>query len=147
MQTPVPELVPIDPSVTSWLWWTLLIVAVFIVLFVLYLQRKNRVLPGEHVFRASRLTKGNRLFPAQLVVTPKGITHFHPQWVGKMEETVHISQVASIKIDTDLMFSNVYIETSGGEKPLLCAGHSKRNAVEMKRVIEEYQGKYYESRH
>lgn len=146
MQTPVPSpLAEPDPSL-AWLWWTLFILAVLIALFIYYLNWKNRRLPGDHVFKASRLTKGNRIFPAQLVVTPKGITHFHPQWIGKMEESVHISQVASIKIDTDIVFSNVYIETSGGEKPLICAGHSKKNAVEMKRVIEEYQGKYYEGK-
>ena len=36
-----------------------------------------------------------------------------------------MSHVASIKIDTNLMFSDVFIETTGGHNPVVCHGHSK----------------------
>ena len=54
----------------TWLLWVLLITAGFLTLLVIYVIRKNHRLPGDHVFRASRLTKGNRIFPAQVVISP-----------------------------------------------------------------------------
>jgi len=131
------------PSDNSWLTWTILIIAAGLVLLVTYVLRKGRRLPGPHVFRASRLTRGNRIFPAQVQVTSSSVTMFQPQWIGKLEESVHIAHVASIKIDTNVLFSDVLIETTGGHNPLACHGHTKADAVRMKKVIEEFQSEYY----
>src|SRR5262245_29572535 len=76
-------------------------------LFGLYIWMRNRRMAGEHVFRASRLSKGNRFFPAQVQISPTSITLFRPQWVGRFEESIHMAHVASIKIDTNVIFSNV----------------------------------------
>ena len=119
-------------------------VAIALVLLIgWYVVRKGRPLPGEHVFRASRMSRGNRLFPTQVVITPSSVTHYTPQWIGKLEESIHMSHVASIKIDTNIMFSDVFIETTGGHNPVVCHGHSKADAVEMKRLIEELQSEFY----
>jgi hypothetical protein len=121
----------------------LIVAAAFLLFVVWYVLRKGKPLPGEHVFRASRLSQGNRLFPTQVVISPSAVTHFTPQWIGKLEESIHISHVASIKIDTNIMFSDVVIETTGGHNPVRCHGHSKADAIEMKRLIEEYQSGFY----
>ena len=143
MQTPAaPPLVPADPDL-SWLWWALLIVAASLTLLVLYVMRKNRPLPGEHVFRASRLTKGNRIFPAQVVITPGSVTVVQPQWVGKLEESAHIAHISSIQIDTNMVFSDISIETTGGHNPMVCHGHTKGDAIRIKQVIEGFQSQYY----
>jgi hypothetical protein len=118
-------------------------IAAALLLVAFVILRKGRKRDGTHVFRASRLSRGNRIFPAQVIVSPTNITHFHPQLIGKMEESIHIAHVSSIKIDTNLMFSDVYIETTGGEKPIVCYGHTKGDAVELKKVVEEYQTNYY----
>src|SRR6185436_14664419 len=96
-------------------------------------------------FRASRLSRDNRLFPAQVSITPTSITLYKPQWIGKLEESIHLAHVASIKIDTNLVFSDVFIETSGGQNPVICHGHTKGDAVEMKRLIERFQSEYYKA--
>jgi hypothetical protein len=122
------------------------IAAVVIVVFALFLLvawMKGRKLPGEHVYRASRWSRGNRLLPPQVVITRDSITLYQPQWIGKMEESIHMAHVSSIKIDTNLVFSNVFIETSGGRDPIICHGHYQRDAIEMKRVIEEFQSQRY----
>jgi hypothetical protein len=54
-----------------------------------------------------------------------------------------MAHVASVEIDTNLFFSNIVIETSGGSDPVRCHGHRKRDAIEMKRLINEYQSQYY----
>jgi hypothetical protein len=123
--------------------YALIAAGVALLLFVWFILRKGRPLPGAHVFRASRLSKGNRLFPTQVVISESSVTHFTPQWIGKLEESIHISHVASIKIDTNIMFSDVVIETTGGHNPVICHGHSKGDAVEMKRLIEELQSAFY----
>lgn len=118
-------------------------IAAVIVLAIWTVLRKGRLRPGPHVFRASRLSAGNRIFPTQVLITPSSVTHFRPQWIGKLEESIHISHVASIRIDTNILFSDVVIETTGGHNPILCHGHSKGDAIEIKRLIEEFQTGFY----
>lgn len=104
---------------------------------------RGRRIPGEHVFRASRWSRGNHLFPTQVAITPESVVHYTPQWVGRREHSIHMAHVASVEIDTNLFFSNVVIETSGGSDPVRCHGHRKRDALEMKRLINQYQSEYY----
>ena len=74
-------------------------------------------MPGDHVFRASRLSRAIVCFPRRSSITPTSITLFQPQWIGKLEESIHMAHVASIKIDTNIVFSDVFIETTGGQNP------------------------------
>ena len=104
---------------------------------------RGRRLPGDHVFVASRLSRGNHLFPAQVAITPTEVVQYVPRWIGRREHTIHMAHVASVDIMTNLFFSNVEIETSGGSDPVHCYGHRKRDAIEMKRLINEYQSAYY----
>jgi hypothetical protein len=97
------------------------------------------------VFRASRLSRGNRIFPTQVLITPSSVVQFTPQWIGRQEESIHMAHIASVKIITGLLLSNVLIETSGGASPIKCHGHRKRDAVRMKALIEGHQNEYYRS--
>jgi hypothetical protein len=54
-----------------------------------------------------------------------------------------MAHIASVKIDTRLMLSDVLIETSGGSAPIRCHGHRKGDAVKMKGLVEQYQTEYY----
>jgi hypothetical protein len=104
---------------------------------------RGRRIAGEHVFRASRWSRGNHLFPTQVAITPGSVMHYTPQWIGRREHSIHMAHVASVEIDTNLFFSNLVIETSGGSEPVRCHGHRKRDALEMKRLINQYQSEYY----
>jgi hypothetical protein len=117
-------------------------IAVAAVLMALVWAR-GRQLPGEHVFRASRWSRGNHVFPTQVSITPTSVVHYTPEWFGRREQSIHMAHVASVEIDTNLFFSNVVIETSGGSEPVRCHGHRKRDAVEMKRLINQFQSEYY----
>lgn len=109
----------------------------------LFLYVRGRPFASGDVFRASRLSQGNRLFPTQVLITPTSVVHYTPQWMGKHEHSIHMAQVASVRIDTGLLFSDVLIETTGGASPIVCNGHRKGDAVRMKQLIEAYQSKYY----
>ena len=113
------------------------------VLLIVWIASRGRPSAGEHVFRASRWSRGNHLFPTQVAIGPQSVVHYTPQWFGRREQSIHMAHVASVEIDTNLFFSNVVIETSGGSEPVRCYGHRKRDAVEMKRLINKYQSDYY----
>jgi len=92
------------------------LVAVVLVAGVWHLLSKSRRLAGDHVFVASRLSRGNRLFPVQVKITPTTVVRYTPQWFGQLEQSINIAHVASVKVDTDLLFANVCIETTGGQR-------------------------------
>jgi hypothetical protein len=127
----------------AWLWWTLAGAGVVLAVLGFWVLRKGRPFAAGDVFRASRFSPGNRLFPTQVLITTTNVVQYTPRWVGKQEESIHISHIASVKIDTHLIFSNVLIETTGGANPIRCYGHQKRDAVQMKSLVERYQNEYY----
>lgn len=120
-----------------------IVVLAVVALVGFWISWKGRPFATGDVFQASRLSHGNRLFPTQVLITPHSVVHYTPQWVGKLEQTIHLAHVASVRIDTNLMFSDVYIESSGGANQVSCHGHSKKDAVRMKALIEQYQSAYY----
>lgn len=110
---------------------------------ILFLWMKGRPMAGAHVFRASRMSRGNLLFPTQVSVTPTSIVHFTPELVGGREQSMHMAHVASVLIDRNLFFADVMIESSGGASPVRCHGHRKADAIAMKQLIEQFQSEYY----
>jgi hypothetical protein len=128
---------------TALLWWSLGGAAAVAVILGLWVWAKGRPFAAGDVFRASRLSSGNHLFPTQVLISPTSVVHFTPRWFGKHEATIHMAHVASVKIDTGMLLSNLLIETSGGSSPVVCHGHHKRDAVQMKTLIERYQTEYY----
>ncbi|HYT73567.1 MAG TPA: hypothetical protein VEL79_02360 [Vicinamibacterales bacterium] len=127
----------------SLLVWLLVGAGVIAVLVGIWVLRRGRPLPGDHVFRASRWSRGNHLFPTQVAITPTSVVQYTPTWFGRREHSIHMAHVASVEIDTNLFFSNLLIETSGGSDPVQCHGHRKKDAMEMKRLITQYQSEYY----
>ena len=133
----------LDPG-GAMLWIALVLVLAGLI--VVFFWHKGRLMAGAHVFRASRLSRGNLWFPTQVAVTPTSIVHFTPQLVGGREQSIHMAHVASVLIDRNLFFADIMIESSGGASPVRCHGHRKADAVEMKRLIEQFQSEYYRTR-
>jgi hypothetical protein len=111
--------------------------------FLVFLFWKSRPFATGDVFIASRLSQGNHLFPTQVLITPSSVVHHTARWVGHHEQSIHMAHVASVRIDTRLLFSDVLIETTGGVNAIQCRGHRKRDAIDMKRLIEMHQSAYY----
>jgi len=91
------------------------VLAATVVAGVLFFWWKGQPFAEGAVFRASRLSSGNRFFPTQVLVTPTAVVHYTPE----------------------------LIETTGGTTPVACHGHRKADAVRMKQLIEQYQTQYY----
>jgi hypothetical protein len=121
-------------------------VVAVLALLATWVAVRGRKVPGDHVFRASRWSRGNHVFPTQVAITPTSVVQYTPQWFGRREHSIHMAHVASVEVDTNLFFSNVVIETSGGSDPVRCHGHRKRDAIEMKRLMADYQSEYYRNK-
>jgi hypothetical protein len=125
------------------LWIAALVVVAALAIPLLFFWRKGRLFAAGDVFRASRWSKGNRLFPTQVSITPTAVVHYTPELVGRREQSIHMAHVSSVSIDTHLLFSDVIIETSGGATPVRCHGHRKKDALRIKALIEQHQTAYY----
>jgi hypothetical protein len=98
-----------------------------------------RPVGGEETFTASRLTKGNLWFPTRIVVSPLRVSRVKRRLFGSSEENISISQVASVKISTGILWSDILIESTGGTDPITSHGHRKADAVRIRDLVESYQ--------
>jgi hypothetical protein len=130
-------------SLPDWIIAFTLAFGLLLLALVAWVLRKGRPFATGDVFRASRLSPGNRVFPTQVLITPGSVVHHTPQWIGHVEHSIHMAHVASVSVDTNVLFSDVYIETTGGTTPVHCRGHRKHDAIRMKELIERYQTSYY----
>jgi len=95
-------------------------------------------MPTE-IFKASRWTKGNFLFPTYIEVDERAVTRRKRAWFRMDEITINISKIASVHIKTGLIWSEILIESSGGSDPLTSIGHTKADAQRIKELVENAQ--------
>jgi hypothetical protein len=96
-------------------------------------------MPSE-TFQASRLTRGNFLFPTIIEVTDKAVVRHKRSWFNKDEISISISKVASVHIKTGIIWADILIESSGGSDPLASHGHTKADARRIRELVESAQG-------
>ena len=94
--------------------------------------------PSE-TFTASRWTKGNFIFPTKIVVNRLRVSRVKSRLFGSTEESISIPQVASVKITTGMMWSDIIIDSSGGSDPITSHGHRKADALRIRDLVETYQ--------
>ena len=93
---------------------------------------------GE-TFTASRWTKGNFFFPTRIIVNNLRVSRVKSRLFGSTEESISISQVASVRISTGVFWSDIVIDSSGGSDPITSHGHRKADALRIRDLIETYQ--------
>jgi hypothetical protein len=130
---------------TTYGWWALAALLLLLALFLIVVWLKGRPFAAGAVFRASRMSSGNHLLPTQVLITPTSVVQYRPKWIGHEEESIHMAHIASVKIQTGVLLSDVFIETSGGADPIECHGHTKSDATRMEQLIVQYQEAYYHS--
>jgi hypothetical protein len=94
---------------------------------------------SDETFTASRWTKGNLWFPTRIVVSPLRVSRVKRRLFGSNEESISISQVASVKISTGIFWSDILIESTGGTDPITSHGHRKADAVRIRDLVEGFQ--------
>jgi len=94
-------------------------------------------LPQE--FKASRWTRGNRVFPTRISISRERVLRIKPRLFGSMEESIAIDKVASVRLSNGIFFSDVSIESTGGSEPITSHGHRRRDAQQIRALIESLQ--------
>ena len=102
-------------------------------------------MPTE-VFRASRWTRGNFLFPTYIEVSDRAITRRKRSWFRQDELSISLSKVASVHIKTGMIWSEILIESSGGTDPFTSHGHTKADAIRIKELVENAQAELARNR-
>jgi hypothetical protein len=96
-------------------------------------------MPSE-TFQASRLTRGNFLFPTIIAVSDQAVTRHKRSWFSRDEISISLSKVASVHIKTGIIWADILIESSGGSDPLASHGHRKADVRRIRELIEIAQG-------
>ncbi len=97
------------------------------------------VTSGEESFSASRWTRGNLFFPTRIVVNSLRVTRVKRRMFSRNEESISMGQVASVKISTGIIWSDIVIESTGGTDPITSHGHRKRDAIRIRDLVEGFQ--------
>lgn len=90
-------------------------------------------------FKASRWTRGNHIFPTVIEVTDTAVVRRKRTWFTRNEMSIHLQRVASVHIETGLLWSDILIESTGGSDPIASHGHVKAHALRIKELIEASQ--------
>jgi len=95
----------------------------------------------SEIFKASRWTQGNHLFTTVIEVTDSAIVRRKRSWFTLNEISIHLSKVASIRIDTGLIWADILVESTGGSDPLTSHGPTKAAPPPPKELIEATQSR------
>ena len=86
-------------------------------------------------FIASRLSEGNKVYPAHIIIDDGGVTLKLPGFFKGKETTIPFSSIATVDIESPLIgFSTITLETKG-EGKVVAHGFTKSEVIEMKQVI------------
>ena len=93
----------------------------------------------SEIFKASRWTRGNFLFPTVIEVTDRAVIRHRRTLFSKDEISISIAKIASVHIQTGFFWSTILIESSGGTDPLISRGHKKADARRIRELLERAQ--------
>lgn len=96
---------------------------------------------ATETLKASRWTGGNHLFTTVIEVTDAAVVRRKRSWFTVNEISIHLSKVASVRIDTGLFWADILVESTGGSDPLTSHGHRKADARRIKELIEAAQSR------
>ncbi|HNX30163.1 MAG TPA: PH domain-containing protein [Holophaga sp.] len=94
---------------------------------------------STETFKASRWTRGNHLFRTVIEVTDTAVIWRKRSWFSRNEMSIHLQRVASVRINTGLLWSEILIESTGGTDALASHGHRKQDALRIKELVERAQ--------
>ncbi|MDO9255808.1 MAG: PH domain-containing protein [Bacteroidales bacterium] len=87
------------------------------------------------IFIASRLTTGNKIFPAEIIIDLDGVTLKIPGLFSGNEKTIPYSRISSVDINCPLIgYSTISIETTG-EGSIKAHGFTKTEVTRIKEKI------------
>ena len=97
-------------------------------------------------FEASRLSDGNKLFPARIIIEPIGITLKLPGLFGGKEKTIPFHLISSVKLKTPFIGYSTIIIYSVGWDIITASGFTAADVTTIKKQIEIGQENYKKQR-
>ena len=97
-------------------------------------------------FEASRLSDGNKLFPARVIIEPIGITLKIPGLFGGKEKTIPFHLISSVKLKTPFIGYSTIIIYSVGWDIITASGFTAADVTTIKKQIEIGQENYKKQR-
>ena len=97
-------------------------------------------------FEASRLSDGNKLFPARIIIEPIGITLKVPGLFGGKEKTIPFHLISSVKLKTPFIGYSTIIIYSVGWDIITASGFTAADVTTIKKQIEIGQENYKKQR-
>ncbi len=86
-------------------------------------------------YTASRLSEGNKLFPAKITITENGVTLKIPGFLSGSEQSIPFDTISSVDIETPFIgFSTIKIYSTGWDD-IIASGFTKAEVKEMKNAI------------
>lgn len=90
-------------------------------------------------FVASRWTRGNHLFPTVVLVTDAAVVRQRRSLLGRSEETIQLQRIASVRIESGILWADLIVESTGGTDPITCHGHRKADARRIRDLVTAAQ--------
>ncbi|MEI2758754.1 MAG: PH domain-containing protein [Bacteroidia bacterium] len=88
-------------------------------------------------YKASRMSKGNKVLPNKIRIDNDGITFRIPGVFSGEEKTIPFSRISSVEVNTPLVgFSSITINTTG-EGAIVATGFYKEDVLEIKKIVLE----------
>ena len=75
------------------------------------------------------------------MVNPLRVSRVKQRLFGSNEESISIGQVASVKISTGVVWSDILVESTGGTDPITSHGHRKADALRIRDLVEGFQAR------
>ncbi|HEY1763795.1 MAG TPA: hypothetical protein VGF85_02660 [Opitutaceae bacterium] len=94
---------------------------------------------SDQIFKSSRWSSGNLLFPDSLTVSGDGILFRKGKLFGSSEERIGYKAIASVRVKNGVFLCTLSVETSGGSQPIYINGLWKSDGRKILEAIREYQ--------
>jgi hypothetical protein len=88
------------------------------------------------IYEPSRWTKGNLLFPSKLRVHREEVTLVSEGFFHRDERSIPISKIASVSIYKGLFFTDVLLESSGGQEDIFVNGFRNIVAQDLRNRVQ-----------
>lgn len=89
----------------------------------------------SYSFSAVRISKSdNIVFPDRLIVDGDKVVFYKGKLIGYDSTTILRENIGGVSIDADILFANIVIETTGGQR-VVAEGFSKRDAKKIQRLL------------
>lgn len=89
----------------------------------------------SYSFSAVRISKSdNIVFPDRLIVDGDKVVFYKGKLIGYDSTTILRENIGGVSIDADILFANIVIETTGGQR-VVAEGFSKCDAKKIQRLL------------